>query len=202
MSHSSTVPRCSSGTDAGEPTLVGRAHPRLGQPVRQAELVQRAPPAGGGALAGAGQGRRRLRPAGPSHLDLIPLAGPTPPPPITTYWRRPKPLSGMTPCLPCSSDRSVSSGQARAARSGSLASSRSSPRRLGGSLCHWRVLIRGLRPRRRVMSSHAIVAVANSTSAAPATLNHPLALRPEPNAACSPDRGSISAFPTRSIADE
>jgi hypothetical protein len=103
----------------------------------------------------------------------------------------------MTPCLPCSSDRSVSSGQARAARSGSLASSRSSPRRLGGSLCHWRVLIRGLRPRRRVMSSHAIVAVANSTSAAPATLNHPLALRPEPNAACSPDRGSISAFPTR-----
>jgi hypothetical protein len=33
----------------------GGAHPRLGQPGRQAALVHRAPPAGGGVLAGAGQ---------------------------------------------------------------------------------------------------------------------------------------------------
>jgi hypothetical protein len=73
----------------GEPTLAGRAHPRLGQPVRQAALVHRASPAGGGVLAGAEQRRRRLRPAGPLRLDLLPLAGPTRPLPITTYWRRP-----------------------------------------------------------------------------------------------------------------
>jgi hypothetical protein len=59
---------------------------------------------------------------------------------------------------------------------GLFASSRSSPFRLGGSLCHWRVLVRGLRRRRRVMNSHAIVAVANSKSITAATLNHPLAL--------------------------
>jgi transposase len=40
--------------DPGEPTLAGGAHPRLGQPGRQAALVHRAAPAGGGVLAGAG----------------------------------------------------------------------------------------------------------------------------------------------------
>ena len=75
--------------DPGEPTLAGGAHPRLGQPVRQAALVHRAPPPGGGVLAGIGQRRHRLWPPGPSCLDLLALGRPTPPPPVTTYWRRP-----------------------------------------------------------------------------------------------------------------
>ncbi len=58
-----------------------------GQPVRQAALVHRAPPAGGGVLAGAGQRRDRLRPAAPPRLDLLPLARPPPPPAMTPYWR-------------------------------------------------------------------------------------------------------------------
>jgi transposase len=43
------------GTDPGGPPLGDRTHPCLGQPVRQAALVHRAAPAGGGVLAGAGQ---------------------------------------------------------------------------------------------------------------------------------------------------
>jgi hypothetical protein len=61
--------------------------PRVGQPVRQAALVHRTPPAGGRVLAGAGHCRRRLRPAAPPRLRLLSLGQPTPPPPIT-YWRR------------------------------------------------------------------------------------------------------------------
>jgi transposase len=63
--------------------------PMPGQSVRQAALVHRTPPPGGGVLAGPGQRRHRLRPPGPSCLDLLPLGRPTPPPPVTTYWRRP-----------------------------------------------------------------------------------------------------------------
>ena len=57
--------------------------PCLGQPVRQAALVHRAPPAGGGVLAGIGQRRDRLRPAAAARLELLPLADPTPPPALT-----------------------------------------------------------------------------------------------------------------------
>jgi transposase len=63
--------------DPGEPSLAGGAHPRLGQPVRQAALVHRAAPAGRPVLAGACQRRHRLRPPGPSCLDLLPLGRPT-----------------------------------------------------------------------------------------------------------------------------
>jgi hypothetical protein len=66
----------------------GGAHPRLGQPGRQAALVHRAPPAGGGVLVGVGQRRHRLWPAHPPRLDPLPLAGPPAPPPMTAYWRR------------------------------------------------------------------------------------------------------------------
>jgi transposase len=52
-------------------------HPCLGQPVRQAALVHRASPAGGGVLVGAGQRRHRLRPAAAARLELLPLADPT-----------------------------------------------------------------------------------------------------------------------------
>jgi transposase len=71
----------------GQPSLAGGAHPCVGQPVRQAALVHRTPPAGGGVLAGAGQRRHRLRPADPPRLELLPLGQPTPPP-IAAYWRR------------------------------------------------------------------------------------------------------------------
>jgi hypothetical protein len=82
-------------SDPGEPALAGRAHPRLGQPVRQAALVHRAPPSRGGVLAGAGRRRHRLWPTGPPCLDLLPLADPP--------RRRPnllaQALSGRTPPL-------------------------------------------------------------------------------------------------------
>jgi transposase len=77
----------------GKPTPVrlavaGRwSAPTRGQPVRQAALVHRTPPAGCGVLAGAGQRRHRLRPADPPRLELLPLGQPTPPP-KTAYWRR------------------------------------------------------------------------------------------------------------------
>jgi hypothetical protein len=75
------------------PVQVGGRWPvertRAGQPVRQAALVHRAPPGGGGVLAGAGCRRDRVRPADPPRLDLLPLGQPTPPPPMTTYRRRP-----------------------------------------------------------------------------------------------------------------
>jgi hypothetical protein len=45
----------------GESTLAGGAHPRVGQPVRQAALVHRAPASGGDVLAGVGQRRHRRR---------------------------------------------------------------------------------------------------------------------------------------------
>jgi transposase len=67
------------------PPLGDRADPRLGQPVRQAALVYRTPPAGGRVLAGAGQRRHRLWPAGPPRLDPLPVAGPPLPPSMTTY---------------------------------------------------------------------------------------------------------------------
>jgi hypothetical protein len=41
---SATSPRGRASPDPREPTLAGGAHPRLGQPVRQAALVHRAPP--------------------------------------------------------------------------------------------------------------------------------------------------------------
>jgi LysR substrate binding domain len=47
-------PRGGASPDPGEPALAGRAHPRLGQPVRQAARAHRAPPPGRGVLAGAG----------------------------------------------------------------------------------------------------------------------------------------------------
>src|SRR5687767_5446598 len=49
----------------------------MGQPVRHAALVHRAPPHRGRVLAGAGRRRDRVRPAAPSRLDPLPLAGPT-----------------------------------------------------------------------------------------------------------------------------
>src|SRR4029453_6822550 len=64
-----------------------RAPPRLGQPVRQAALVHRAASAGRGVLAGPGQRRPRVRPAGPPRLDPLPLGRPPPPPPMTPYGR-------------------------------------------------------------------------------------------------------------------
>jgi hypothetical protein len=75
--------------DPGRSPMGDRAHPRLGQPVRQAALVNRAPPGGRRVLAGAGQRRHRRWPTGPPRLDLLPLAGPPSPPPVTTYWRSP-----------------------------------------------------------------------------------------------------------------
>jgi transposase len=78
-----------------QPALAGGAHPRVGQPVRQAALVHRAAPGGGGVLAGDGQRRDRVRPAGPPRMDLPPLGQPPPPPAVTAYWRRP--LVGHTP---------------------------------------------------------------------------------------------------------
>jgi transposase len=81
-------PRAAS-PDPGQPPVGDRAHPCLGEPVRQAALVHRPPPAGGRLLAGPGQRRHRLRPPGPPRLDLLPLARPPTPPPMTTYWRRP-----------------------------------------------------------------------------------------------------------------
>jgi transposase len=73
-------PRAAS-TDPGGSPLGDRAHPCLGQPVRQAALVHRTAPAGGGVLAGAGKRRHRLWPPGPPRLDPLPLGqSPTPPP--------------------------------------------------------------------------------------------------------------------------
>jgi len=71
------------GAHPGQPPVAGGAHPCMGQPVRQAALVDRAPPAGGGLLAGIGQRRDRLRPAAAACLELLPLADPTPPPALT-----------------------------------------------------------------------------------------------------------------------
>jgi transposase len=51
--------------------------PTPGAPGRQAALVHRAAPAGRPVLAGACQRRHRLRPPGPSCLDLLPLGRPT-----------------------------------------------------------------------------------------------------------------------------
>jgi hypothetical protein len=51
------------GTDPGGPPVGDRAHARLGQPVWQAALVHRAPPAGRGILAGGCRRRHRLWPA-------------------------------------------------------------------------------------------------------------------------------------------
>jgi hypothetical protein len=64
------------GTSPGGPPLAGRAHPRVGQPLRQAALVHRAPPAGGRVLVGAGQRRHRAWSIGASRLGLLPLGRP------------------------------------------------------------------------------------------------------------------------------
>ena len=71
---------------AGRRWPVERTH-AWGNHGRQAALVHRASPAGGGVLAGAGQRRHRLWPAAPPGLDLLPLGRPSPPPPLTAYWR-------------------------------------------------------------------------------------------------------------------
>jgi Transposase DDE domain len=70
-------------------SVAGGAHPCVGQPVRQAALVHRASPAGGGVLAGGCQRRHRLRPAASSRLDLLPLAGSPTSTPMTAWRRRP-----------------------------------------------------------------------------------------------------------------
>jgi transposase len=54
------------GAGPGGSPVGDRAHPRLGQPVRQAALVHRAPPNRGRVLAGIGRRRDRVRSAGPS----------------------------------------------------------------------------------------------------------------------------------------
>jgi hypothetical protein len=64
------------GTSPGGPPLAGRAHPRVGQPLRQAALVHRTPPAGGRVLVGAGQRRHRAWSIGASRLGLLPLGRP------------------------------------------------------------------------------------------------------------------------------
>jgi DNA invertase Pin-like site-specific DNA recombinase len=66
-----------------QPTVAGGAHPCVGQPVRQAALVYRAPPGRGGVLVAAGVGADRGRPADPPCLDLLPLGGSSLPPPMT-----------------------------------------------------------------------------------------------------------------------
>jgi RNA polymerase sigma-70 factor (sigma-E family) len=77
------------------PAAAGRwSAPMPGQPVRQAALVHRTPPGRGGLLAGAGRRGDRVRPAGPSRLDLLPLGPPTQPPPVITYWHCVAPWPG------------------------------------------------------------------------------------------------------------
>jgi hypothetical protein len=75
-------------TDPGGPPLGDRAHPRLGQPVRQAALVHRTAPAGRRVLASVGQRRHHLWPPGPPRLDPLSLGQPPTPSPMTAYWRR------------------------------------------------------------------------------------------------------------------
>jgi hypothetical protein len=60
-----------------------RAHSRLGQPVRQAALVHRAPPAGGRVLAGAGPCGHYPGSPDPPCLGPLPLGRPSPPPPLS-----------------------------------------------------------------------------------------------------------------------
>jgi transposase len=106
---------------AGRRWPVERTH-AWGNQYGKLALVHRAAPAGGGVLAGAGQRRHRLRPAGPSCLGLLPLGGPTPPPAVTAYWRRP--LVGRTGAF-------QHSGHEAAAPPGAAASPLSPPTRSG-----------------------------------------------------------------------
>jgi transposase len=76
-------------TDPGWPPVGDRAHPCLGQPVRQAAMVHRTPPSRGRVLVAAGLGAHHRGSAHPPRLDLLPMGRPPPPPPMTTYWRRP-----------------------------------------------------------------------------------------------------------------
>jgi hypothetical protein len=69
------------GTGPGGAPLGDRAHSRLGQPVQQAALVHRAPPAGGRVLAGAGPCGHYPGSPDPPCLDPLPLGRPSPPPP-------------------------------------------------------------------------------------------------------------------------
>jgi hypothetical protein len=75
-------------SDPGRSPVGDRAHPRLGQPARQAALVHRAASAGRRVLAGVGQRRHRLWPPGPPRLDPLSLGRPPTPSPMTAYWRR------------------------------------------------------------------------------------------------------------------
>src|SRR4029453_6434239 len=70
-------PRVGPSAASRGPPLDDRADPCLGQPGRQAALVHRAPPAGSGVLAGAGQRRHRAWPVTATRLDPLPLAGAT-----------------------------------------------------------------------------------------------------------------------------
>jgi hypothetical protein len=71
------------GTGPGGAPLGDRAHSRLGQPVRQAALVHRAPPAGGRVLAGAGPCGHYPGSPDPPCLGPLPLGRPSPPPPLS-----------------------------------------------------------------------------------------------------------------------
>jgi hypothetical protein len=62
--------------------------PTRGPTSTAAALVHRTLQGGGRVLAGAGQRRHRLRPAGPPRLGPLSLGQPTPPP-LITYWRMP-----------------------------------------------------------------------------------------------------------------
>jgi hypothetical protein len=92
-------------TDSGEPTLAGRTYPCLGQPVRQAALVHRASPPGGGVLAGTGQCRDRLWPAGAPCLDPLPLGQAPATPPMTVDWRNCARRQGMSSQAGCAVGR-------------------------------------------------------------------------------------------------
>jgi hypothetical protein len=96
-------------TTSGWPTVAGRAHPCLGQPVRQAALVYRAPPGRGRVLVAAGLGADRGWSARPPRLDPVPLGRPSPPPPMTPAGAglavRPWPKASLADCCPPPADR-------------------------------------------------------------------------------------------------
>jgi hypothetical protein len=82
---------CGACRRRSRPAAVGRwSAPTPGAPVRQAALVHRTLPGRGRVLAGTGQRRHGLRPAGPPRLDPVPLGQPSASPAVTAYWRRPK----------------------------------------------------------------------------------------------------------------
>src|SRR6266498_2852143 len=96
--------------DQGHLLVAGGAHPRLGQPVRQAALVHRTHQAGRGVLDLPGPGDHHAGPAAPPGMDLLPVGGPSPSPPLVmaaptrsaaaTAWLRSRPLDSIPPCTP------------------------------------------------------------------------------------------------------